>query len=354
MHRVEHRFVAGRRMPRDDGERRRDAAMGHRDARERRGGDRRADAGDHLERDPRRAQREPFLAAAAEDERVAALETDDALSAPRGADHQRMDGLLAHARPSGALADGKAPGAARQRHRLRADEGVEQHQIRAAEARERGAGQQARIAGPGARRVRRIRARGLAVMDTASSALRRAAAGGPPSARRPPSTRARSSRAHSVQRSRSGGSSASIPSRRMPASAGASPLGGDGDRHARPPDRRRRDRRTRWAGSSTALTKMRRASAAASATRAIDLGGRRRHHVPRIVEVGGRRMPRDRRRGCPPRRARARPSCSRRPSRCRPPRRGVHRASRKGVAVHKNRKGPETTGASGPLKRCVY
>jgi hypothetical protein len=136
-------------MARDDGERRRDTAMGHWDARERRGGDRRANPRDHFERDARRAQREPFLPAAAEDERVASLETDDALSAPRGADHQRMDRLLAHARPSGTLAHGKAPGAARQRHRLRAHEGIEEDQIRAAEARQRGACEQARIARAG-------------------------------------------------------------------------------------------------------------------------------------------------------------------------------------------------------------
>ena len=42
-----------------------------------------------------RRQRERFFAAAAEHERVAALEPHDALAAPRGADHQAVDRFLA-------------------------------------------------------------------------------------------------------------------------------------------------------------------------------------------------------------------------------------------------------------------
>ena len=45
--------------------------------------------------DARRAQREDFLAAAPEHEGIPALEAHHALAAPGGADHQRVDRLLA-------------------------------------------------------------------------------------------------------------------------------------------------------------------------------------------------------------------------------------------------------------------
>mgnify|MGYP003694748423 CR=1 FL=1 len=41
-------------------------------------------------------QRHHFLAAPAEDERIAAFQPDDASAAPGGADHQRVDGFLRH------------------------------------------------------------------------------------------------------------------------------------------------------------------------------------------------------------------------------------------------------------------
>ena len=46
--------------------------------------------------DPGRGQRLRLLAAAAEDERVAALEPDDAAPGARALDHQRLDLLLRH------------------------------------------------------------------------------------------------------------------------------------------------------------------------------------------------------------------------------------------------------------------
>ena len=73
-------FVAG-----DDGERRREPAVRHRDARVRGRGDGRRDAGDDLERDAGGGQRLRLLAAAAEDERVAALQPHDALARARPA-----------------------------------------------------------------------------------------------------------------------------------------------------------------------------------------------------------------------------------------------------------------------------
>ena len=54
-------------------------------------GDPGGDAGDDLELDPGRGQRLGLLAAAAEDERVAALEPDDAAPGPGALDHQRLD-----------------------------------------------------------------------------------------------------------------------------------------------------------------------------------------------------------------------------------------------------------------------
>ena len=66
-------------------------AVGDRDAGVGRGGDPGGDAGDDLERDAGGGQRLGLLAAAAEDERVAALEPDDAAPRLRALDHQRLD-----------------------------------------------------------------------------------------------------------------------------------------------------------------------------------------------------------------------------------------------------------------------
>ena len=53
-------------------------------------------------------QRQRFLAAAAEHERIAALQPHDATSAPGGANHQRVNRGLRHRVPAGALADEEA------------------------------------------------------------------------------------------------------------------------------------------------------------------------------------------------------------------------------------------------------
>ena len=70
--------------------------MGDRDAGVGGGGDPGGDAGDDLELDPGLAQRFPLLAAAAEDERVAALQPHDALAGPGRLDQPLADLLLRH------------------------------------------------------------------------------------------------------------------------------------------------------------------------------------------------------------------------------------------------------------------
>ena len=66
---------------------------------------------------------------------------------PGGADHQRVNRFLAHARPSRALAHREAAGPLRERDRFRADERVEEHQIGAAQAGECRASEQLGITG---------------------------------------------------------------------------------------------------------------------------------------------------------------------------------------------------------------
>ena len=70
------------------------AAMRHRDAGGRRHGAERGDARDDLERHAGRRERERLLPASPEDERVAALETDDGASLRAVRDEQRVDRLL--------------------------------------------------------------------------------------------------------------------------------------------------------------------------------------------------------------------------------------------------------------------
>ena len=84
------------------------AAMRDRNARQRRRGERRRDAGDDLERHAGRRQRDRFFAAAAEHERIAALQPDHALAAPRAAHEAAVDRFLADRRPARALADRQA------------------------------------------------------------------------------------------------------------------------------------------------------------------------------------------------------------------------------------------------------
>src|SRR6267142_5073011 len=123
--------------------------MRHRNSSELGRGDRRTDAGHHLERDAGHRERERFLGAAAEHERIAALEADHALALASGANHQAVDGLLADAFAPGALADAEALRPGESPQRMRIDERVEQHQVRLLEIRDGLLRPQIRITRPG-------------------------------------------------------------------------------------------------------------------------------------------------------------------------------------------------------------
>ena len=99
---------------------------------------------------PAARERQRFFAAAAEHERIAALQPHDAAAAPRRANHQRVNGLLRHRVAAGALADEEPLRAARELQDAVVDERVVQHEIRRAQARDRLARQQPRIARAGA------------------------------------------------------------------------------------------------------------------------------------------------------------------------------------------------------------
>ena len=124
--------------------------MGHRDTGERGRGDRRADARHDLERNPGGRERQPFFAAAAEDERVTALESHDFLAGTGGANHQPVDGLLPDLRPAGPLADKDALRRRRERERRGIDERVVEHEVGVGQTSGRLAREQIGIAGPGA------------------------------------------------------------------------------------------------------------------------------------------------------------------------------------------------------------
>ena len=89
----------------DEGDRGGVVAVGDRDARVGGGRDAGGDAGHDLELDPGLAQRFALLAAAAEDERVAALQPHHALAGPRRLDQPLADLLLRHRGHPGLLAD---------------------------------------------------------------------------------------------------------------------------------------------------------------------------------------------------------------------------------------------------------
>src|SRR5207247_7991899 len=138
------------RVPRDDRERGRDAAMGQRDP----GIRRRRDGGGHprhdLERDARTRQRESLLAAPPEDEGVAALEPHDAAPASCVPDEERVDALLGQ-RANAARLPGEDPARPR-----RLGEAAAIHQtivdddVSATQELEAADGDQPRVAGAGA------------------------------------------------------------------------------------------------------------------------------------------------------------------------------------------------------------
>ena len=96
----------------DDGERGGQAPVGDRDAGVGGHGDRRGDAGHHLEGDAGRGQGQRLLAAPAEHERVAALEPHHGLAGPAPVDEQGVDRVLVD-RAAGRLADVDPLGAGR-------------------------------------------------------------------------------------------------------------------------------------------------------------------------------------------------------------------------------------------------
>ncbi len=108
------------------------------------------DAGHHFERDAGVDQRQGLLAAAAEHERVAALEPHH-LEARRGrVDQLTRDGLLRRLFTATAFADGDPVRAWRQRPQLRRHERVRQHHVGLTKTAHGFLGQQVGVAGPGA------------------------------------------------------------------------------------------------------------------------------------------------------------------------------------------------------------
>ncbi|CAB4605069.1 unannotated protein [freshwater metagenome] len=133
----------GRRMPQGDG----NPGIG-------RHGDRRGDPRDHLVRETRRFEGGRFLAAAGEDERIAALETDDVQPGSSPFDEKFVDVVLRHHRPARALGDTDPLGSLRRQF----EEGthrqpvVDDH-IGGGEHLGTPKGQQSRVAGPGANQI---------------------------------------------------------------------------------------------------------------------------------------------------------------------------------------------------------
>ena len=125
-----------------------DTTVRDRDQRGRRDGRDARDARRHRERDPRRGQRERLLAAAAEDERVAALEPDDIQARVAVLDEQRVDLGLAERRPRDEQRVGRRLG-----DELGRDEHVVDEHVAGAEELEPAGGDQTGIARAGADEV---------------------------------------------------------------------------------------------------------------------------------------------------------------------------------------------------------
>ncbi len=153
-------FVAGH-----DRHARRHAAMRHRDARVRGGGDRARDAGHDLERDAGRDARLGFLAAAAEHERVAALQPHDRLAREPTRDQHLVDLFLRHRGPARGLAHvDELSRSRREREQGGRRESVVDDDVSGPQQLLAATCQQARIAGPARRRrytVTRLRHRSL-------------------------------------------------------------------------------------------------------------------------------------------------------------------------------------------------
>ena len=106
-----------------------------------------AHAGNDLDGHAGCGERQCFLAAAAEDERVAALEPHDPLAAERAPDHHALDRLLRDRVPAGALAHVRPTGLRRVLQGRAIDERVVQDEIRFLKPLDRFDGQQLGVAG---------------------------------------------------------------------------------------------------------------------------------------------------------------------------------------------------------------
>src|SRR5262245_16959137 len=265
--------------------------MGHGDSCGSRRRDRARSSGHDVVGNTRPLQREGFFPAAPEHERVAALEPDDATPAPRGFDHQRLDRGLRQGMASSALADEELLRFSRVAQHPVVDERVVQHQIGAPQPHDREPRQQAGIARSGAdegyvsghgQESSGAFNKGMQLAEADRSA--EASRSNVPGSRSYRALSARSSlglrssigtfsrrqssrvvRAISIQASRSPGNSASTASRTSAVRAGASPLV---EIAIVTPSRRTVPLRNAlaFAGSSTALTKTCRLSAAAATT----------------------------------------------------------------------------------------
>ncbi len=128
--------------------------MGQRNAGDGGAAGRRGDSGHHLERDAMADQDRHLLAAAAEQERVAALEPQHAPAVARQAHHQGADVVLRHRPVAAALADidtlRRAP---HQFENFGRDQPVMQHHLRATHQPQRAQSQKIGIAGPGSDQI---------------------------------------------------------------------------------------------------------------------------------------------------------------------------------------------------------
>ena len=139
-------------MPGDEGDRRIDGAMGQGYPGIGEPAEAGADAGDDAERNPRLDQGEPLLAAAAEDERIAALQPQHTPAIPGMADQPAGNIGLFRRRPSAAFAGVDKLGAGpREVEDARIDQRVINHHVGLAQPVERVQRQQPRIAGARAR-----------------------------------------------------------------------------------------------------------------------------------------------------------------------------------------------------------
>ena len=111
-------------MTRHHDERRSEPPMGDGNTRQQRRRDRAGDAGHDLTGNARCGKRECLFAATAEYKRIAALQSHDAVSAPRFANHQPVDRILPDRRTPSAFADEESSRAWCVTERFRVDQRV--------------------------------------------------------------------------------------------------------------------------------------------------------------------------------------------------------------------------------------